>query len=68
MCKPAIDPEGNIKVGESALCPSVASIYDSDEEIMNKIKNHKCKACTIAWDKLKETNPRAYEMLKQEIK
>lgn len=64
MCTPVIDPEGNIKVGESALCPAVASIYDSDEEIMNKIKNHKCKACTIAWDRLKETNPRAYEMLK----
>ena len=28
MCVPVIAPGGSIKLGESALCPPVASIYD----------------------------------------
>ena len=28
MCVPVIAPDGSIKLGESALCPPVASIYD----------------------------------------
>lgn len=63
MCTPAIAPDGSIKVGESALCPSVASIYDDNSTIMEKIRNYKCNQCSIAWDKLKETNPLAYNIL-----
>lgn len=44
-CTPFIDPEGNIKLGESDLCPVCATIYDTDEEIMNKIINFKCSRC-----------------------
>ena len=38
----------------------IASIYDSVPEIMEKIRNAKCRACKIPWEKLKETNPIAY--------
>ena len=51
-CTPVIAPDGTIKLGESALCPSVASIYDSESEIIKKIKTHHCHNCKIAWDKL----------------
>ena len=64
FCTPVIAPNGDIKVGESALCPSVASIYDPDDEIMRKIRETKCHQCKIAWEKLKENNPMAYQMLK----
>ena len=38
----------------------IAFIYDSVPEIMEKIRNAKCRACKIPWEKLKETNPIAY--------
>ena len=60
VCTPVIAPDGSIKIGESALCPKIASIYDSVPEIMEKIRNAKCRACKIPWEKLKETNPIAY--------
>lgn len=63
MCTPTIAPDGSIKLGESALCPSVATIYDSDEEIIEKIKVFNCSACKIPWERLKEANPIAYKML-----
>ena len=44
-CTPVISPLGEIKLGESRLCPSVASIYDSDRVIFDKIKNFKCSNC-----------------------
>ena len=62
-CTPVIAPNGDIKIGESALCPAVANIYQTDKEIMNSIRHCKCHQCTISWTKLKETNPVAYAML-----
>lgn len=44
-CTPTISPLGEIKLGESRLCPSVATIYDSDDEIFNKIRNFDCNNC-----------------------
>ncbi len=44
-CTPSISPNGEIKLGESRLCPSIATIYDSDVEIINKIRNCKCSNC-----------------------
>lgn len=44
-CTPTISPMGEIKLGESRLCPAVATIYDSDKEIFDKIRNCKCNAC-----------------------
>lgn len=57
LCTPTISPKGEIKMGESALCPPAASIYDSGEEIMKKIRSFKCSACQIPLERLKETNP-----------
>ena len=54
VCTPVIAPDGSIKIGESALCPKIASIYDSVPEIMEKIRNARCRACKIPWEKLKE--------------
>lgn len=65
VCTPAIAPDGGIKVGESALCPSVASIYDTVPVIMEKIRSCKCHACSIAWERLRESNPLANAMLEQ---
>lgn len=64
-CTPAIAPNGDIKLGESALCPPVASIYDEEKVILNKMKNFHCKQCTIAWEKLKENGPEIYQILNQ---
>ena len=64
-CTPAIAPNGDIKLGESALCPPVASIYDEEKVILNKMKNFHCKQCTIAWEKLKKNEPKIYQVLNQ---
>lgn len=63
MCVPVIAPDGSIKLGESALCPAVASIYDTEDEIIDKIKNFHCRQCKIAWEKLKENSPETYFIL-----
>lgn len=44
-CTPHISVHGEIKLGESDLCPSCATIYDSDEEIIEKIQKFKCSKC-----------------------
>lgn len=62
-CTPAIAPNGDIKLGESALCPPVASIYDKEKVILSKMKSFHCKQCTIAWEKLKENEPKIYQFL-----
>ena len=58
-----IAPDGSIKLGESALCPPAATIYDTDREIIEKIKKFQCHACKIAFGRLKKMNPVAYDML-----
>lgn len=63
MCVPVIAPDGSIKLGESALCPPVASIYDTEDVIIDKIKHFHCRQCKIAWQKLKENIPIAYQRL-----
>lgn len=62
-CTPTIAPDGSIKLGESALCPSVASIYDDEKQMISKIKNSNCRSCKLAWKNLEETQPIAYSML-----
>ncbi len=57
LCTPTIAPDGGIKLGESALCPSVASIYDTDKDIMDKIRNFKCLQCEISIDRFRKSNP-----------
>lgn len=67
FCVPVIAPDGSIKLGESALCPSVASIYDDERTIIEKIRNSNCKACKIAWDNLKEKQQLAYTILELQM-
>lgn len=62
-CTPVIAPDGSIKVGESALCPPVATIYDDDDTILNRIRNFRCSGCKIPIQILKENSPIVYEML-----
>jgi hypothetical protein len=66
-CTPVIAPDGSIKCGESALCPKVASIYDSEEEIMDKIKAMSCQSCQYSFEQLKKTNQLAYNLLTSEV-
>ena len=68
FCTPTIAPDGSIKLGESALCPSVASIYDDEQTILNKIKNSNCRACELAWNSLAGKQPSAYSMLTKDSK
>ncbi len=42
FCTPSISYDGMIKMGESNLCPPVASINDTEEEIIKKIMNFTC--------------------------
>lgn len=54
VCTPAIRIDGGISLGESDLCPKVATIYDSEEEIIQKIIDFKCHQCDFINDKLDE--------------
>ena len=51
-CTPFIDPEGNIKLGESDLCPTCATIYQSDKEIMRNVLHFQCNRCKFINDKV----------------
>jgi hypothetical protein len=42
MCTPHIDIDGNIKLGESRLCPVCSNIYKLDKEIIEDIINFQC--------------------------
>ena len=45
ICTPHISINGDIKLGESDLCPICSSIYKSQEEIVNDILNFRCHNC-----------------------
>ena len=59
ICTPAIHYNGGIGLGESDLCPIATSIYDTNEDIVNKILNFKCDGCQFINDKL----PLMYQLL-----
>ena len=44
-CTPHISINGNIKLGESDLCPICSNISKSDDEIVNDIINFRCHNC-----------------------
>lgn len=44
-CTPHIDIDGNIKVGESRLCPVCSNIYKPKEKIVEDIINFNCHQC-----------------------
>lgn len=45
-CTPSIEPDGSIKLGESSLCPACSNIWKSDFEILQDIRNFKCRGCS----------------------
>ena len=55
-CTPVISPNGEIKLGESKLCPSIATIYNSDEEIFDNIRNCRCSNCQESIRRFNEEN------------
>lgn len=59
FCTPHIGINGSIKLGESDLCPECASIYDSMEEIMEKIRRFKCSKC----EHINKNLPDMYKLL-----
>lgn len=45
FCTPHIDIDGNIKLGESRLCPICSNIYKTEAEIINDIIAFQCHQC-----------------------
>lgn len=45
FCTPRININGGISLGESRLCPTVATIYDDPEVIIKKIQEFQCHGC-----------------------
>ena len=45
FCTPSISPNGEIKMGESRLCPVASNIYKTESEIVEDICNFKCNNC-----------------------
>ena len=66
QCTPTISPLGEIKLGESRLCPPVASIYDLDKDIFNKILNFKCNSCKESLNIFRQSDPVLSSILYQE--
>lgn len=56
LCTPHIDIDGNIKLGESKLCPVCSNICKLDKEIIDDIINFQCHQC----DFINETLPPLY--------
>lgn len=54
FCTPHIDINGDIKLGESRLCPVCSNIYKTEREIINDIVNFQCHQCDFINDKLPE--------------
>lgn len=52
FCAPHISVDGDIKLGESDLCPVCSNIYKSEKEIIDDIHNFKCNGCDFINDKL----------------
>lgn len=57
FCTPHIDIDGNIKLGESRLCPVCSNIYKTEKEIIDDIINFQCHQC----DFLNENLPEMYK-------
>lgn len=63
FCTPVITPSGEIKIGESRLCPAVGSIFSEDSELIENIKNFSCQGCEIPIRILRNNNPAAYQLV-----
>lgn len=61
FCTPHIDIDGNIKLGESRLCPICSNIYKTEKEIINDIINFQCHQCDFINNKLPEAHRKSIE-------
>ena len=52
FCSPNIGINGELRLGESFLCPACSTIYKSDAEIMYDIAKFKCSGCDFINEKL----------------
>ena len=61
FCTPHIDINGDIKLGESRLCPVCSNIYKTEKEIINDIVNFQCHQCDFLNNNLPEMYKRFVE-------
>jgi len=54
FCTPHIDINGNIKLGESDLCPVCSNIFKSSDKIVDDIYFFRCNKCKHINDKLSD--------------
>lgn len=47
FCTPRVNWNGDLKLGESRLCPTVCTIFDNEETINQKIKDFRCDKCGL---------------------
>lgn len=67
FCRPLIDPDGNIHMSESWLCPTVAHVSDGAVEAFRKMKaSRPCKGCQL-YSKFARKYPREMEMIENPI-
>lgn len=67
FCRPLIDPDGNIHMSESWLCPAVAHVSDGAAEAFRKMKaSRPCKGCQL-YSKFARKYPREMEMIENPI-
>lgn len=52
FCTPHITISGDIKLGESDLCPAASNIYKEEHEIIDDILNFRCHQCDFINKKL----------------
>lgn len=65
FCRPLIDPEGNIHMSESCLCPTVASVFDGMDKAFDKMKRSRpCKGCQL-YKNFEQLHPKEMEILNQ---
>lgn len=67
FCRPLIDPDGNIHMSESWLCPTVAHVSDGAAEAFRKMKaSRPCKGCQL-YQNFARKYPREMELLENPI-
>lgn len=47
FCTPQVSINGDVKLGESTLCPPCSSIYTGTEQLINDICNFHCSGCDM---------------------
>ena len=65
FCRPLIDPDGNIHMSESWLCPAVAHVSDGATEAFRKMRaSRPCGGCQL-YKNFERRFPKEMEMLKK---